>query len=134
VSQLPNFLQVRAVVLVNFPAQIPPGREQENTRPAVVVASPNVTGITRFSLVIVVPLTTQQGDWATRNSTLCLAIYHQYQTIGIEPYIPGKWPIFNIIPLFFKDFCLHVVILFTRRYPIEFEKQRHPVWRFAGCS
>lgn len=69
-SQLPNFLQVRAVVLVNFPAQIPPGREQENTRPAVVVALPNVTGITRFSLIIVVPLTTQQGDWATRNSTL----------------------------------------------------------------
>jgi len=57
-------------VLVNFPAQIPPGREQENTRPAVIVALPNVTGITRFSLVIVVPLTTQQGDWATRNSTL----------------------------------------------------------------
>jgi len=70
VSQLPNFLQVRAVVLVNFPAQIPPGREQENTRPAVIVALPNITGITRFSLVIVVPLTTQQGDWATRNSTL----------------------------------------------------------------
>lgn len=69
-SQLPNFLQVRAVVLVNFPAQIPPGREQENTRPAVIVALPNVTGITRFSLIIVVPLTTQQGDWATRNSTL----------------------------------------------------------------
>ncbi|MEG4224623.1 type II toxin-antitoxin system PemK/MazF family toxin [Microcoleus sp. N9_B2] len=69
-SQLPNFLQVRAVVLVNFPAQIPPGREQENTRPAVIVALPNVTGITRFSVVIVVPLTTQQGDWATRNSTL----------------------------------------------------------------
>ncbi|MEG4075453.1 type II toxin-antitoxin system PemK/MazF family toxin [Microcoleus sp. Pol14C2] len=69
-SQLPNFLQVRAVVLVNFPAQIPPGREQENTRPAVIVALPNVTGITRFLLVIVVPLTTQQGDWATRNSTL----------------------------------------------------------------
>lgn len=75
-SQLPNFLQVRAVVLVNFPAQIPPGREQENTRPAVIVALPNVTGITRFSLVIVVPLTTQQGDWATRNSTL----YPQLQT------------------------------------------------------
>ena len=69
-SQPPNFLQVRAVVLVNFPAQIPPGREQENTRPAVIVALPNVTGITRFSLVIVVPLTTQQGDWAARNSTL----------------------------------------------------------------
>ena len=69
-SQPPNFLQVRAVVLVNFPAQIPPGREQENTRPAVIVALPNVTGITRFSLVIVVPLTTQQGDRATRNSTL----------------------------------------------------------------
>lgn len=69
-SQPPSFLQVRAVVLVNFPAQIPPGREQENTRPAVIVALPNVTGITRFSLVIVVPLTTQQGDWAPRNSTL----------------------------------------------------------------
>ena len=57
-------------MLVNFPAQIPPGREQENTRPAVIVALPNVTGITRFSLVIVVPLTTEQGDWAVRNSTL----------------------------------------------------------------
>lgn len=73
-SQLPNFLQVRAVVLVNFPAQIPPGREQENTRPGVIVALPNVTGITRFSLVIVVPLTTQQGDWAARNSTLYLQL------------------------------------------------------------
>lgn len=70
VTNLPSFLQVRAVVLVHFPPQIPSGREQENKRPAVVVALPNVTGATRYSLIVVVPLTTQTGAWVIQNPTL----------------------------------------------------------------
>lgn len=69
-SELPSFCRVMAVLLVNFSTQIPRGREQEGRRPAVAVAVPNVTGKTRFSLIVVVPLTTQTGDWVTENPTL----------------------------------------------------------------
>lgn len=62
-------LGVRDVVLVDFPAQIPPGREQQGKRPAIVVV-PTATGSTRFSLVVVVPITRQSGEWVRRNPTL----------------------------------------------------------------
>ena len=68
--QIPNFLQVRAVVIVDFPVQTPSGREQHGKRPAIIVALPNLTGATRYPVVIVVPLTTQQGNWVTQNPTL----------------------------------------------------------------
>ncbi len=62
---------MRDVVLVDFPVHIPPGREQQGQRPAIVVALPSDTRVTvRFSLVIVVPMTTQSGEWVTQNPTL----------------------------------------------------------------
>lgn len=69
-TSLPSFLQVRAIVVIEFPVQDPEGHEQQGKRPALVVALPNITGLTRFSMVIVVPLTTQTGYWVTQNSTL----------------------------------------------------------------
>lgn len=65
-----NAFSVRDVVLVDFPIHIPSGREQQGQRPAVVVALPSVTGAARFSLVVVVPTTTQSGEWVTQNPTL----------------------------------------------------------------
>jgi len=70
VTQQPNVLQVKAVVIVNFSAQTPIGREQQGKRPAIVVALPNITGATRYPIVVVVPLTTQQGNWAMQNPIL----------------------------------------------------------------
>ena len=69
-TQLHSFLRVRAVLVVDFPSQNPEGREQQGKRPAVVVALPNVTGTVRFLLILVVPLTAQQGDWAEQNQIL----------------------------------------------------------------
>ena len=56
--------------MVDFPTQTPPGREQQGRHPAVVVALPNITGATRYSLVVIVPTTTQRGNWAMQNPTL----------------------------------------------------------------
>lgn len=69
-TQQPNFLQVKAVVIVDFPVQTPSGREQQGKRPAIVVALPNITGATRYPIAVVVPLTTQQGNWAAQNPIL----------------------------------------------------------------
>lgn len=53
------------VVVVEFPSHAPGGREQEGTRPAVVVGlSP---GPLRFPLAMVVPLTTAVGPWQAAN-------------------------------------------------------------------
>jgi mRNA interferase MazF len=56
--------------VVDFPTQIPSGREQQGRRPAVVVALPNITGATRYSVIVIVPTTTQQGNWVRQNPTL----------------------------------------------------------------
>ncbi len=69
-TMLPSFLQVRSVVVVEFPQQNPPGREQEGKRPAIIVALPNITGATRFSMIVVVPVTKQTGIWITQNPLL----------------------------------------------------------------
>jgi len=49
------------VVTVAFPEQIPQVREPEGYRPAIIVGMPEELGISRFRLVIVVPITTDRG-------------------------------------------------------------------------
>ncbi|OUL17651.1 transcriptional regulator [Nostoc sp. T09] len=64
-------LQFGDIITVRFPQQNPQGREQEGYRPAVVVGFPNRLGIPRFSLIIVIPMTTDTGQtWATASPDL----------------------------------------------------------------
>ena len=58
------------VIRVAIPRHVPPGPEQEGTRPVVVVGRPDSVGIPRFPLVVVVPLTSQYGSWADRSPHL----------------------------------------------------------------
>ena len=53
------------VVLINLPSHNPRGHEQEGTRPVVII---NVlSDDVRYPVVVVVPLTTQFGNWVTKN-------------------------------------------------------------------
>ena len=63
-------LRPGAVLLIKIADNVPPGVEQQGTRPAVVVAVPEDVGPLRFALLVVVPLTKATGDWTTRNPTL----------------------------------------------------------------
>ena len=56
------------VVTVQFPQQNPQGREQEGYRPAIVVGFPNRLGIPRFSLIVLIPLTTDKSQAWVINS------------------------------------------------------------------
>lgn len=56
------------ILLVALPSHSPNGREQDGTRPAVVVGIP--TGTVRYPIVVVVPLTTRDGRWARANPEL----------------------------------------------------------------
>jgi mRNA interferase MazF len=58
------------VLLVDFPQHQPPGHEQEGYRPAVMVGRPERVGTPRFPLLVVVPLTTQSGPWASQSPDL----------------------------------------------------------------
>ncbi len=51
------------VLLVALPSKVPSGHEQEGRRPVVVVGLPDVLRSLRFSMLVVVPLTTQSGSW-----------------------------------------------------------------------
>jgi mRNA interferase MazF len=54
------------VILARFAVRNPTGHEQEGLRPAVVVGIPADLGQPRYWLVLVVPLTSQQGQpWAS---------------------------------------------------------------------
>lgn len=64
-------LQFGDVVTARFPQQNPQGREQEGFRPAIVVGFPNRLGIPRFSLIVVIPITTDKGQtWALTSPDL----------------------------------------------------------------
>ena len=56
------------VVLVGLPAHQPKGHEQEGVRPAIITAVPQ--GYLRYPVVIVIPVTSQTGNWAKRNPSL----------------------------------------------------------------
>lgn len=63
-------LQRGAVLLARIADNVPPGVEQQGTRPVVVVAVPDQVGPLRFALLVVVPLTKAAGSWAKNNPTL----------------------------------------------------------------
>ncbi|MEH1906366.1 MAG: type II toxin-antitoxin system PemK/MazF family toxin [Nostoc sp.] len=64
-------LQLGDVVTARFPQQNPQGREQEGYRPAIVVGFPNRLGTLRFSLIVVIPMTTDRGQmWAIASPDL----------------------------------------------------------------
>ncbi len=64
-------LQFGDIVTAIFPEQMPKGREQQGYRPAIVVAIPDLLDIPRFPLIVVIPLTTDQGQkWAIVSSNL----------------------------------------------------------------
>jgi mRNA interferase MazF len=64
-------LEFGDIVTARFPEQNPQGREQQGYRPGVVVGFPNRIGIPRFSLVVVVPMTTDRGQsWALASPDL----------------------------------------------------------------
>jgi mRNA interferase MazF len=66
-----RILQVSDVVTVQFPSQVPRGKEQEGFRPAIVVGLPSRLGKLRFPLVVVVPMTTNRGqDWVKNSPNL----------------------------------------------------------------
>ncbi|NJM71489.1 MAG: type II toxin-antitoxin system PemK/MazF family toxin [Scytonema sp. RU_4_4] len=56
------------VVIVALPTHTPRGREQQGTRPAVVVGVPS--GEARYPILMIAPLTTQSGSWALNNPSL----------------------------------------------------------------
>lgn len=62
--------RIRDVIIVQLPTHTPPGREQEGYRPAIVVGPEQFEPL-RFSMLIVVPVTTDRGqEWAVAAPTL----------------------------------------------------------------
>ncbi|MCC5642074.1 type II toxin-antitoxin system PemK/MazF family toxin [Nostoc sp. CHAB 5824] len=64
----PDLLECGDVVIVTLPISTPRGHEEQGTRPAVVVGIP--WGEVRYSMLMIVPLTTQSGSWAFNNPSL----------------------------------------------------------------
>ena len=62
----------RDILLVELPRHRPPGHEQEGYRPAVVIGVPERLGRPRYPVLVVVPLSTQRGPWATQSPNLYL--------------------------------------------------------------
>jgi mRNA interferase MazF len=54
------------ILLIMLPTHAPRGQEQEGVRPAVVVGLPERAGQPRFSTLLVIPLTTQEGTWSKK--------------------------------------------------------------------
>jgi mRNA interferase MazF len=83
-------LQLGEVLLVDLPRHLPPGHEQEGSRPGVVVGLPERLGPPRYPVVVVVPVTTQSGPWAQPRSPLYLELpagaggLHQASVVLLE--------------------------------------------------
>jgi len=54
------------ILLITLPAHAPPGHEQEGVQPAIVVGLPERAGQPRFSTLLVIPLTSQEGTWSRK--------------------------------------------------------------------
>lgn len=61
-------LAIGDVALVALPSSQPRGREQEGQRPAIVVGIPQ--GRVRFPMLLIAPLTSQEGEWVQNNRVL----------------------------------------------------------------
>ncbi|MBF2007407.1 MAG: type II toxin-antitoxin system PemK/MazF family toxin [Chlorogloeopsis fritschii C42_A2020_084] len=64
----PDLLACGDVVIVALPKHTPRGREQQGTRPGIVVGIPSEE--VRYPMIIIAPLTTQSGSWALNNPSL----------------------------------------------------------------
>lgn len=62
--------QAGDVLLAALAQNVPPGTEQQGTRPVIVIANPGRLGPQRFPVIVIVPLTTATGKWAEANPTL----------------------------------------------------------------
>ena len=60
-------LKIGDIIEVTYPRKVPKGHEQEGRRPAIVIGIPEKVGVTRYPIVITIPLTTNLGDWSTEN-------------------------------------------------------------------
>lgn len=70
-------LETGAVITALFPLHHPGGHEQEGYRPAVVVGLPELAGTPRFEVLIVAPMTTDNGqEWVNQSPQL----YPRYPT------------------------------------------------------
>ncbi|KLU63442.1 mRNA interferase endoA [Peptococcaceae bacterium CEB3] len=65
-------IQSGDVVLISLPPHEPKGHEQEGLRPAIIIAIPN--GHVRYPVAIVVPVTSQTGNWTNQNPKLYIQI------------------------------------------------------------
>ena len=65
---MPKTLKQGDIVRVSLPSHQPRGHEQEGKRPVIVVGVPK--GDVRYPVLLVVPLTTQIGQWANNNPRL----------------------------------------------------------------
>ena len=63
-----QILKCGDVVFVYLPSHSPKGHEQEGRRPAVIVGVP--LGNVRYPVAVVVPLTTQLGNWVKKHPAL----------------------------------------------------------------
>jgi mRNA interferase MazF len=58
------------IALIKLPKRKPTGREQEGTRPCLVIANPDSVGRSRYPCLIVAPLTTTLGTWVKAGGSL----------------------------------------------------------------
>ncbi|MCC5659683.1 type II toxin-antitoxin system PemK/MazF family toxin [Nostoc sp. XA010] len=87
-----DLLEGGDVIIVSLPTSTPRGREQQGTRPAVVIGIP--WGEVRYSMLMITPLTTQSGSWAFNNPSLyplllagagvCLVLLDQTRGLDIN--------------------------------------------------
>ncbi len=68
-------LEIGDIVSAKFPGHDPQGREQEGSRPAVVVGLPERLGTPRFAVLLLAPMT---GDKRHRWAELAPALYPRY--------------------------------------------------------
>ncbi len=59
-------VQIGDVLLVALPSNTPSGREQEGTRPAIVVGLPQRLGTPRYPMLFIVPLSTKIEKWTEK--------------------------------------------------------------------
>ncbi|MBC7473536.1 MAG: type II toxin-antitoxin system PemK/MazF family toxin [Candidatus Sericytochromatia bacterium] len=60
-------LKIGDVIEITYPRKVPKGHEQEGRRPAVVIGIPEKVDVTRYPIVITIPLTTNLGNCSTEN-------------------------------------------------------------------
>ncbi len=58
------------IALIKLPKRNPVGREQEGSRPCIIITNPDNVGRSRYPCLIVAPLTTSQGTWVKAGKQL----------------------------------------------------------------